>query len=121
MDSDIAAAVHTDRSLSGEAGLEKSALKTSSVINDKSTILGREDFKNLMRFAEERITEDAGKILGGNIEIKPFRDGDRSKCDYCAYHSICRFDPRIRGNEFRYPVKHDLSELRKEDKDDQLE
>ena len=121
VDSDIAAAVHTDRSLSGEAGLEKSALKTSSVINDKSTILSREDFKNLMRFAEERITEDAVKILSGNIEIKPFRDGDRSKCDYCAYHGICRFDPRIRGNEFRYPVKHDLGELRKEEKDDQLE
>ena len=45
----------------------------------------------------------SGKILSGDIEIKPYYNTKNKKtpCEYCAYRSICRFN-QITKNDYRY-------------------
>ena len=46
----------------------------------------------------EGMSED---IMGGGIGIRPYRkEDDSTSCDYCPYHAVCRFDPRL-GQEYR--------------------
>lgn len=40
-----------------------------------------------------------GRVLQGEVAPEPYRDGNKSACDYCEYSTICRFDPW--ENEFR--------------------
>ncbi|MBQ8933757.1 MAG: PD-(D/E)XK nuclease family protein [Lachnospiraceae bacterium] len=96
-----------DRQLASEAETDGAAeqissddLKKSTVLRRQTEILSEEDFRSLITYAERRMQEDADRILDGDIEIRPFRNGDRSKCDYCKYHGICGFDLRLPG--FRY-------------------
>ena len=37
------------------------------------------------------------EILQGNIEVNPYELKGQSACTYCAYKSICGFDPSISG------------------------
>ncbi len=34
-----------------------------------------------------------GRVLDGDVAPDPYRDGNRTACDYCEYAGICRFDP----------------------------
>ena len=97
-----------DRQLAESGGDEGEAeqisskeLKNSTVLQKQTEILSKEDFSSLISYAGKRMKKDADRILGGDIEVHPFRSGDRSKCDYCKYHGICGFDTRIPGYRYR--------------------
>ena len=97
-----------DRQLAGNEGNEGESeqisskeLKNSTVLQKQTEILSKEDFRSLIAYAGKRMKKDADRILGGDIEVHPFRNGDRSKCDYCKYHGICGFDVRIPGYRYR--------------------
>lgn len=62
------------------------------------------DFEKLMSFTEEKLGKLRGEIMGGNISVNPYIKNDasgESACQYCPYHSICRFDTKIEGNSYR--------------------
>ena len=68
-------------------------------------------FSYLMKHTDRIIREDANKILGGDINKRPYMINDRKGCDYCKYHSICGFDDRIEGFEYRQIYKLDENEI----------
>lgn len=41
------------------------------------------------------------EILDGNTAVNPYKQGSRTACDYCPYHSICGFDLKTEGFGFR--------------------
>lgn len=41
------------------------------------------------------------EILDGNTAVNPYKQGTRTACDYCPYHSICGFDLKTSGFGFR--------------------
>lgn len=41
------------------------------------------------------------EILDGHTAINPYKQGMRTACDYCPYHSICGFDLKTKGYGFR--------------------
>ena len=62
------------------------------------------DFEKLMSFTEDKLGELRGEIMDGNISVNPYIKNDasgESACQYCPYHSICRFDTRVEGNQYR--------------------
>ena len=42
-----------------------------------------------------------GEILDGNTAVNPYKQGSRTACDYCPYHSICGFDQEVSGFGYR--------------------
>ena len=41
------------------------------------------------------------EILDGNVAVDPYKQGNRTACDYCPYHSVCGFDLKTDGYGFR--------------------
>lgn len=62
------------------------------------------DFADLMEYTEKKLMDIRDEIMGGKIAINPYRKTDsagETACGYCPYHSICRFDRKIAGNDYR--------------------
>ncbi|MDD7403115.1 MAG: helicase-exonuclease AddAB subunit AddB [bacterium] len=71
--------------------------KTSKVATTK-------DFEKLMAFTDKKLADIRDEIMEGNISVNPYRKIDATDemgCQYCPYHSICRFDTKIEGNKYR--------------------
>ena len=66
-----------------------------------SKTITTEDFQLLLRFTERKLQEIQTQIMKGKISAEPYRNSNNGACDYCPYHSICRFDLRIEGNRHR--------------------
>ena len=65
-----------------------SAYETSSLLTD-------EHFAAVLSFAENKLKELGGRILVGEIDVKPYRYVKNIACTYCPYKSLCRFDWQI--------------------------
>ena len=37
----------------------------------------------------------------GNVDLKPYKQGNRTACDYCPYHAVCGFDTKTAGYGYR--------------------
>ena len=73
-------------------------LKLKGYTEDDSNI-----FYNITDYAMLKSKEIASKILSGNIDKKPFKQGATTACQYCGFKSVCRFDTKTGGNTYRYP------------------
>lgn len=59
------------------------------------------DFELLMQYTKDKLQSMSHDIMGGTIGVKPYRkENDKNSCDFCPYHGICQFDPRL-GQEYR--------------------
>jgi ATP-dependent helicase/nuclease subunit B len=65
---------------------------------ERKSILRPEHFANLMSFAKAKIAELGGRIIAGEIDIKPYRYKKNAACGNCDYKAVCRFDWQI--NEY---------------------
>ncbi len=60
----------------------------------------------------KHLTEDfCRQILEGDAEILPYRLGDKTPCDYCAYRESCGFDRKIPGYVYKELKKLDKDEI----------
>ena len=51
---------------------------------------------------ETKVFEELKKqIHEGNAQAAPYELNGSTGCDYCAYHGICGFDPRLDGYAYR--------------------
>jgi ATP-dependent helicase/nuclease subunit B len=66
------------------------------------------EFAALLDFVRRRIGELADGIVGGGVEVLPYRMNRVTPCPRCEYRSVCRFEPSIN----RY---HNLEPMRRED------
>mgnify|MGYP000826186863 FL=1 len=46
------------------------------------------------------LKEAGQEILDGEIGVEPYKNGQRTACDYCPYHAVCGFDRKTSGYEF---------------------
>ena len=60
--------------------------KTSSVATPKQ-------FELLSGYIKDSLKRIGRELLGGRIDIKPYKKGDKNACTYCQFGGICRFEP----------------------------
>ena len=65
----------------------------------------RSEFEQLSAWVNEKIRSAANAVLAGEIAVNPYRLGDKTGCDYCGYRSICGFDGRLAGYDYRTEEK----------------
>ena len=112
---DINIIKHMDKNLESKASsIIPVYLDTKGNITQKfSSVATQDEFTLLKNYANKIIKEIAKEILEGNIEIKPFYYGKNKNtpCQYCVYRSICGFNPRMKGNQYRYIQEKSEKEL----------
>ena len=98
---------HLDRGFTGTSQVIPVAKTQAGVLSKTSKILSEEEFYIISEYVKKQAQNMRGEILDGNIELKPYALGGNTGCDYCPYHSVCGFDERIDGHEYRRLEKLD--------------
>ncbi len=75
-------------------------LKDGEVQAGRSSVANRERFARLSQFVHRKLKEAGQEILDGEIGVEPYKNGQRTACDYCPYHAVCGFDRKTSGYEF---------------------
>lgn len=66
-----------------------------------SKVANEETFSVLQQHMH-RLIESAGlQILSGRVEINPYANKSGNACQFCAYKSVCQFDPNLMENNYR--------------------
>ncbi|MBP5151338.1 MAG: PD-(D/E)XK nuclease family protein [Lachnospiraceae bacterium] len=65
--------------------------------NSLKYVASSEEINHMTDYVEGLIRRMAGEIYKGNIEISPAKRKDRSACDFCSFHGICRYDEHFPG------------------------
>lgn len=75
------------------------SLKKSGEHTKYSSVAPTETFALISEYVNHHIKETGNEIYQGNVEVKPYRRGKNSGCDYCPYGAVCGFDLKIAGYE----------------------
>lgn len=84
----------------------------SGNVSSSSMAVDGEYFGDVLKCARERLYENAGKILSGDVEPAPYRRGSESACDWCSLKEACNFDRRLSGYRYRDLKKLARDEIR---------
>lgn len=77
---------------------KKGQLKKSSGVTNTDCL------NELIKFTEKKVVDMSEEILDGKTLVNPYKTNEsqpRSACMYCAFRSVCRFDSRLYGNDYR--------------------
>lgn len=66
-----------------------------------SSVASLENIVKLSKHVHHTVENIGNKILSGDVSINPYERKGRTGCDYCPYISICGFDRKIPGYEYR--------------------
>ena len=92
---------HLDREIVKESDVIPVALKDGLIADSRSSVAGGDRFRHLSEYVTKSLKTMGEEILDGNTAVNPYKQGTRTACDYCPYHSICGFDLKTSGFGFR--------------------
>lgn len=101
VNSSLDAIGHLDREIQTESQVIPVAMKNGLIQEARSSVAGGERFEHLRKFVRGKLKEEGKQILAGDIDIAPYRQGSRTACDYCPYHSVCGFELKTDGYAYR--------------------
>ena len=58
-------------------------------------------YYNTMDRDNEKLKTEGREILEGAVAVNPYKQGNKTACDYCPYHAVCGFDLKTSGFGFR--------------------
>jgi len=64
-------------------------------------VANRERFDQLRKYVHKKVKDAGQEILDGEVGVEPYKSGPKTACDYCPYHSVCGFDKKISGYDYR--------------------
>ena len=67
----------------------------------RSGVLNPEDLQEVSDYVNHKIRQIGREILDGKIDVNPCKQGTDTACDYCAFRSVCGFDGRMEGYQYR--------------------
>ncbi len=100
VNSELEVVRHLDRTIEKESDVIPVVLKDGEVQAGRSSVANRERFARLSQFVHRKLKEAGQEILDGEIGVVPYKNGQRTACDYCPYHAVCGFDRKTSGYEF---------------------
>lgn len=101
VNSDLEVIEHLDREIESKSDVIPVAIKNGLIQENYSTVASEKRFLQLKEFVREQLKSSGKEILGGDIRIKPYKQGTATACDYCPYHAVCGFDQKVKGFGFR--------------------
>lgn len=124
---DREALAHLDNRLGEEATVDSDvvpvSIKNEAIVERRSQAAGEEKFRVLGAYVNRKMKHMGREILDGNIAASPYKNGQKTACDHCPYHSVCGFDLKTDGYQFRRFDKLSPEEIwgKMEEKDKETE
>ncbi|WP_308638843.1 helicase-exonuclease AddAB subunit AddB [Paenibacillus silvisoli] len=104
-----------DNALStGYSELLPLALKRDGGFYSSSSVVSEDQWSTLRRSVRGTLRRIGDRIAGGDVSITPYRLGNKTPCQFCAYKPVCHFDPLVEGNcytRLNKPGKDEVWEL----------
>ncbi len=75
------------------------------------TSVSAQNIKKLCDFTNDKIRNILDDMLHGKIDIKPYRFGEKTGCEYCPYISVCKFDTEFPNNRYKNIKKYTAEEF----------
>lgn len=94
----------------GHSELIPVSIKADGSYYKHSSVMTDSQWRQIRGFVRNKIREIGTGITSGNVQIQPYRLGQKLPCTFCSYKSICQFDQQYEGNAYHY-----LKKLSKED------
>ncbi len=76
-------------------------MKDGVPVAGKSAAISGKQFEHLRNFVYRQMEQFGSAIAAGEISARPYRRKDRTGCDYCEFRSVCGFDRKLSGYEYR--------------------
>ena len=90
-----------DRGFTGTSQVIPAARTQNGGLSKTSKVLSAEEFSLISAFAKKQVKDTGTKIFDGQAKAEPYELAGRTACDYCPYHSVCRFDEKLEGYDYR--------------------
>lgn len=101
VNSDLEVIGHLDRDIEQKSDVIPVALKNGLIQENYSSVASQRRFQVLRSFVQRQLKESGREILDGSTAVNPYKQGNRTACDYCPYHAVCGFDQKTDGYGFR--------------------
>ena len=92
---------HLDREIRQKSDVIPVSVKDGELVARYSSAASSRQFEILREYVRTAMKNGGIRILSGDTRPQPYKNGSRSACDYCPYHSVCGFDSRIAGYRYR--------------------
>ncbi len=99
--SDASIVNNLDTSGTAKSDVIPVAFQRDGSFKSSSSILEADALQAVSRYVTEKVKTLGRNILEGDIQVNPYEMGTKSSCAYCAYRSICKYDPSIEGYHTR--------------------
>jgi len=94
-----------DRDIVKDSDVLPVSIKKGEVYSSKKNIASTGEIEALESYVDRLMQRFAEEIKCGRISVLPMEFGsDRNACDWCPYHSVCKFDRRIDGYNYRKQI-----------------
>ncbi|NPV74336.1 MAG: helicase-exonuclease AddAB subunit AddB [Pelotomaculum sp.] len=90
-----------DAGLDGISDLIPVQIKADGSFAARSAVLTREQFALLRSYLRFQLASAGSEIIGGTVEIAPYRKGPHRSCQSCPFRPVCQFDLLVDGNVYR--------------------
>ncbi|MCD7968483.1 MAG: helicase-exonuclease AddAB subunit AddB [Clostridiaceae bacterium] len=101
VNSELEVISHLDHEIETESDVIPVAMKNGLIQEAKSSVAGGKRFSALKRYGNEKLKTEGREILDGVVAVNPYKQGNKTACDYCPYHAVCGFDLKTSGFGFR--------------------
>ena len=75
--------------------------KNDGSFKANSSVADKDQFAALGRYVKTKIEKIRNSILEGNAQVSPYKLKQREACTYCPYVTVCGFDIKLEGYEYR--------------------
>ena len=96
-----------DTEISGNSSVIPVGLKADGTLKASSKVASASEFGVMGEYARMRMQQAGKQIFAGEVSVRPYQLENRTGCDYCPYHTVCGFDVRLPGYEYRKLEKSD--------------
>ncbi len=83
-----------------KSDIVKVTLTKTGYHKTQSKVLTVDEINALRQYTRRSLIQSMEDITSGRIDIKPVMYQKLSHCKYCEYHSICKFDAKLRENDY---------------------
>lgn len=80
-------------------------------LSKASKVVEERDFSMLMNFVNKKIVDLGQGIMSGDVSIRPYEFDNRTACDYCKLKSVCGFDKKLPGYQYKKLQKFSEEEI----------
>ena len=90
------------------------SFKKDGSVTKRSKVATRHNFDILAKYIKKSAVDADKAIKSGNIDIKPYKSGKGTPCDYCGFKEICLFDEKPDGYRTQTKVEDIYAFMEKE-------